>query len=318
MSCENYLVKNRRALSACIAIAALAWLQLPLSGQPKEPQEPAAPAASSQTPAPATPAPAATKPAPAASSSTEESTGLYGPWSVEAVYWMPSTHPDLRGGAAATDFSDLDYPKATKYSPGLKVSFPVSRTGMLNVSGFLLRGTGSIANSQNVAVFGTGYIPGDFINTRYTIENVRISLEDLFYPFPHKQGQKFRTKTLWEVQYVNMKSNFNAATVDSSGNPLAVTATGSRMVIYPTFGMAAEYNTSRHFRFSVEGSGFGLPHHSTIWDAGASLGYHHGRFELTVGEKIFHFSTSAQKDQYYKATLWGPYVALRWYGGKTL
>ena len=80
--------------------------------------------------------------------------------------------------------------------------------------------------------------------------------------------------------------------------------------------MAAEYNPSPHVRFNLEASGFSIPHHSTIWDGAASLSYHPGRYELTIGEKIFHFSTSAQKDQYFKATLLGPYVALSWYGGK--
>ena len=333
-----HFVRNHTGVWAGMAVSALLWAVPSVRGQqnpppaspPAAPSTPAPGTPASGTPAPGTPAPGTPAPgAPASGAQTpanpvpaaphpEPQSSLYGPWFVEAVYWLPSAQPDLRGGRAATAFSDLDYPKDTRSSPGLDLSIPVSSTGMLRVSAFEMRGSGNVPSVQSVTLFGTPFLQGDLINTTYTITNVKVSLEDLLYPFPRKEGQKFRFKTLWEVQYTNMKSNYSALETDSSGNTTTNTVQGARYVVYPTLGMAVEYNLSPQFKLNVEASGFSIPHHATIWDGGGSLSYRRGRVEVTVGEKAFHFSTSAKSDQFFRTTLLGPYAAVRWYGGKPL
>jgi hypothetical protein len=231
------------------------------------------------------------------------------------MYWMPQTQPDLRGGKASTTFENLDYPSVTKYAPGVALSIPVSAAGMINVSGFEMKNSGSIPAAQNVQLFSTAYVAGTPIVYSYSLYNIRVSYQDLLYPFPKKEGQKFRFKTLWELQYTNMKAGLDQITVDSSGNVSTNPVLGTRRVIYPALGMGGEYNFSRYARLNFEGSGFSIPHHSTIWNLDASLLVHRGHVGFEVGEKAYHFSTSAQNDQFFKATLRGPYAALRWYGG---
>src|SRR5215471_15560236 len=161
---------------------------------------------------PATPAPQTTETRPSS---------LYGPWSAEIFYWLTSTSPALRGGAAATGFENLNYPGNGKYTPGVSLSFPVSKTGMLNFSGFITKGSTSTTAAQALTLFGTRYASGDLVTANYTVRNLKLSLQDLFFPFPRKEGQRWRVKTLWEVQYASIITNPNAPlapTTDSSGN----------------------------------------------------------------------------------------------------
>jgi len=244
-------------------------------------------------------------------------TGLYAPWSAEIFYWLTYASPSLHGGiAAGTDFESLDYPGRGKYTPGVALSFPVSKTGMLNLSAFITKGTSNTTLTQAANLFSTSYAAGDLLTADYNIKDIKVSLQDLFFPFPRKEGQKWRIKTLWEVQYVNMKTNINAPfapTTDSSGNALVNTATGTRSVVYPTLGLGAELHPTRNLEFEIKGSGFAIPHHSTIGDTEASVGYRLGAVELLAGGKFFHFKTSVQNAEYFKTTLYGAFAGLRLY-----
>src|ERR1700686_1250332 len=122
-------------LSAIIALLVASCVQ----GQqpPLQPGTPAT-AAPQTTPAPQTPAPQST-PQPALRNQHETTTApppLSAPWSIEGYYWLTHTTPALRGGAAALDFENLDYPGNGNYTIGVAISIPVSKTAMLNLSGF--------------------------------------------------------------------------------------------------------------------------------------------------------------------------------------
>jgi hypothetical protein len=227
--------------------------------------------------------------------------------------------PALRGGANAPAFGDLDYPNRRKYAPSVSLNLPMSSTAMLSISGFVTKGASNSTATQDLNLFGTTYTSGTFLTSTYSVENFKASLQDLLFPYPRKEGQKWRFKTLWEVQYTNIGTNINAPfapTTDSSGNSLVTNSTGSHRVIYPTFGLGTEYHMSRNLELDFDGSGFTIPHHSTIGDAQGSLAYRLGHIELIAGAKFYHFKTSTQNTEYFKTTLWGPYAALRWYPTK--
>ena len=240
-------------------------------------------------------------------------------WSIEPFYWLTTTRPYLRGGAAAFDYENLDYPGNGKHTPGLAITIPISRAGTLVFSGFVAKGESNSTAPQNLDLFGTGYASGDFLSSNYTIKNFKLSFQDLLFPFPRKQGQKWHIKTLWEVQYASISTNINAPlapTTDSSGNLINNVATGNRRVIYPSFGLSGEYHLTKNLEVQGYASGFTIPHRSTIGDAEGFIGYRIGVVELEAGGKFYHFKTSAQNAEYFKTTLWGPYVALRLYPEK--
>jgi len=225
----------------------------------------------------------------------------------------------LRGGKAATDFENLDYASRNNRAPGISISLPMSGTAMLNFSGFITKGATSTTLAQNVDLFSTGYTPGEFLTAKYTIKDFRLSLQDLLFPFPRKDAQKWRIQTLWELQYASIATSINAPAApatDSSGNAVVNNSAGSRWVLYPTFGLGGEYHLTKNLELAASGSGFTIPHHATIGDAEGSIGYRFGSVELVAAEKLFHFKTSTQNAEYFKTTLWGAYAGLRWYPRK--
>ena len=129
--------------------------------------------------------------------------------------------------------------------------------------------------------------------------------------------EKFRLKSLWEVQYISVKTTVDAPlkeiTTDSSGTPIPNTAAGSRQVILPTFGLAAEYAIAPHVLLRAAASGFGIPYRADIWDAEGTISYRHNKWEILGGVKALHFKTSPQNDEYIAGTLSGGYVGVRWH-----
>ncbi|MES1261290.1 MAG: hypothetical protein ABUS49_06085 [Acidobacteriota bacterium] len=232
-------------------------------------------------------------------------------FSVELYYWrtMPGTGPDIRGGKQATGYSSIFAIGKDKGGPGIDISLPITRTGVLHFDGFLTKGDGNQIAPADTTVFGTSFTKGDYLSTQYQIESGRLYLDDLLYP--HKfPVAKLRFKSIWAIRYLRAKSTIDAplSTVTTG-----TTASSNRQVILPEFGLAAEYALTPHVLFRVDGSGFGIPHKSFIWDGAATLSYRHGQWSVEGGYKALGFKTSPNKDEYVRDTLAGGFVGIRYY-----
>jgi len=279
-------------------------------------QEPAAPA--TQPPAP--PAPAVTQPAasgktPAVPDYADKRTLTFGVWGWATI---PGTGPDIIGGQAATGFETLDSLGKYHLTPGVEASLPVTRTAEIHFEGFLSKGDGTQNAPANTALFSTGFNTGDFLSTQFQITSLRLSYEDLLYPFKFPVA-KFRVRSLWEVQYLAMQGTVDAPlranTADSSGNLISNSGSGTRTIILPTFGLAAEYAISPHVLLRAAASGFGLPHRAEIYDGEATVSYRMNRIEIRGGYKFVHFKSSPRIDEYVMGTVQGGFVGVRYHWG---
>jgi hypothetical protein len=130
-------------------------------------------------------------------------------------------------------------------------------------------------------------------------------------------ARHFRLKTLFQVQYITMKTVFDApvksATPDSSGNITSYATVGSKSFFTPSFGLGAHQYFSRNFRFEANFSGFWLPHRWHVLDTDAVIAYRFPNVELRVGAKGFIFRTSPNSDYFFRGTLGGLFVGLRWH-----
>lgn len=196
---------------------------------------------------------------------------------------------------------------------------PAGRANTLRLTYFRVQGHTNTTVTQTASIFGETYDPGDYIVANYTLQSAKLSWDYLSYTWNKRPG-KIRLKTLYEVQFVTISSNYYApfkpVTTDSSGNTDDNTANGSKNLIYPTFGLELQQAIGRHFRWELKGSGFGVPHHGVIWDAEGSLVLREGPVDVFVGEKAYHFKTSPQADEYFIQTLSGLYVGARYYWGR--
>jgi hypothetical protein len=233
---------------------------------------------------------------------------------IGAFYWLTQggTQPSLSGGSLAPDFEtikDLGKPKKT---PGIEVSIPISRTGELKLEYSRIKGDGNQTAPAVLDIFTTGINKGDFLATQYQMQHAKLYLDDLL--FPHKfPVAKFRLKSLWEVQWVQIKNTIDAPFL--AGTSLAETPSGTKTVILPTFGLAAEYALTPHVLLRVDGSGFGLYHRADMWDANALIAVRKGPVEVQGGVKALHFKTSPYSAEYESATFTGAFVGLLWHWG---
>ncbi len=296
------------ALCLGILIPLLAAAQLPPAAPAPAPPNPSAPAA------PAAPQPPTAAKKPTGPDYPDRRTLTIGVFDWAA---LPGTGPDLKGGLAATGYETLD--SLGKYhltTPGFEVSLPVTRTGVVHAEGFLSKGDGTQTATVTTTIFSTAYSPGDLLSTQYQITSAKIYYEDLLWPFKFPVA-KFRLRSLWEAQWVAVNSTIDAplkmVAADSSGNPISNTGNGTRTIILPTLGIAAEYALAPHVLLRAAGSGFGIPHRADLWDAEATASFRHGHWEVVGGFKALHFKSSPQIDEYVSGSIEGGFVGFRWH-----
>jgi hypothetical protein len=230
--------------------------------------------------------------------------------SVELFYWqtVPGSGPDIQAGKLATGYSSLFGLGKSKPAPGIDVRLPITRTGELRFEGFLNKGTGNQKAPLDTTVFGTSFATGDYLSTQYQITTGKLYLDDLLHPYKFPVS-KFRLKSLWAIRYLKVKSTIDAPLSTSTS---LTTGTGSQQIFLPEFGIAAEYALARHVLLRVDGSGFGLPKKSYVWDGNATVSYRHGQWSVEGGFKALGFRTSPAKEVYVRDILQGGFVGIRY------
>ena len=247
-------------------------------------------------------------------------------FSIGVMAWFPVQAPSIDKGHQAdwTQPTNTKLAGKPKYSPEGDIGIALGLHNALRFSYFQDRASGNLTTGPNeIRIWDNLYPAGSYLATDYKMQSAKISFDYLTWPYP-VESRKFRLKTLWQVQYVSIKTSFNAPLlpvtdssgnpiVDASGNPVDYHAQGSKTVFLPTFGIGLTQYVNRHLRLEANGSGFGIPHHSTIWDADGSANFRYGHWELRVGARAYHFKTSSQSDFLLKNTMASGFVGVRWY-----
>ncbi len=291
-----------------LVIGLLCCLSIPVFAQDNPPQQqpPSAPG-TPPTPKPKVELPPQPQGQPSKAPPAERDTG--GDYfSIMPFYWATSQNPMLAKshGSTVTQAGDFDFNGSKKYSYGGILTIPTSHENSLQFTYFRKQNQGNSTLAVNENYFGQPFAAGDVVAAHYTLQAFKLSWNYLTYPFP-SAGAKFRLKTLWEVQYATIRSNFDAP-ADANASPTE----GRKSVVLPTLGLGLEFHPAKHTMVEIKGSGFGIPHHADIWDTEANLVFRASRLELLVGGKAWHFKTSPHGDNYYSDTLYGPYAGLRY------
>lgn len=241
-----------------------------------------------------------------------------GGFSIEPIYWLNRAQPALFGGAQAAAYGSLSYPGKANPSYGAEISIPTGHSNTIRFSYFRTLGNANQTLTQSPTIYTEAYTAGDYLVASYTIQSAKLSWDYLSYTWRKEPGN-IHFKTLYELQYTTISTNIGApflpTTTDSSGNVDYNTASGSQSIILPTFGVEFEQSIHHRLRWEAKASGFGIPHHSVIWDAQADLALRIQKFELIAGERAYHFKTSPQAGQFFTDTLDGLFVGVRYYLG---
>ena len=239
--------------------------------------------------------------------------------------WFPldTLYMDKGHDQTYTYYSRVYMQGQPKISQGFDIGLAVGLHNSIQVSYWEARAAGDTTPSVDTYLWGNLYPNGTLLSTSYRLQNFKISFNYLTWPYP-VESRRFRLKTLWQVQYVGVRTAFDNPTLplfdangnpllDSQGNPLSYATEGSKWYVTPTLGFGTEYWKSKRLRFETNTSGFAIPHHSTTIDGDASINYRLGHWEFKVGAKGFHFKTSPTSDFYMRGWLYSGLVGIRWY-----
>src|SRR5262245_21585542 len=226
-------------------------------------------------------------------------------------------------GAAFTEPSQNTLAGKPKYARGAEVGLALGLHNSLRFSYFDMRATGEINAPTQLHLWEQTYDQGEVLTTDYRLQHGKLSFDYLTWPFP-VESRRFRLKTLWQLQYTNIRTGFDAPKkplvdnsgfplVDASGNPITYAGQGQRWFFGPEFGVGLAYYSGRHFRLEANGAGFAFPKRTSIWDADASANVRYGRFAVRFGAKGFHFKTSTNSDFFMRGTFYSGFAGIRWY-----
>lgn len=213
------------------------------------------------------------------------------------------------------DSSNFDYLSKPERTYGGRISFPIGTNGTLRGSYIQTQSRGSAISPIDLSLLGSPIAHNDVLSTYYKIEMVKVSYEYLTY-FWKKKSSEIRLKTLWELQRISISNEIDDFVPQADGTVSPTTASGTKSILSPTFGLGLEHTVSRNFRWEVRASGFGLPHRSDIGEMEADVAFRAGHFELLAGGRYLHFKTSPKGDQYNVGTIYGPSFSIRYYGKK--
>jgi len=235
--------------------------------------------------------------------------GEEGKISISLGGWIPVGHPvfDKGKGTTSTEASRIQFQGQDKFAPNVTVSIPGGGHNIVRISYFEATSAGNSTAPTDLNLWSTGYDSGEYLATHYRFRNVKFSYDFVTWPYP-VGSRRFRFKTLWQVQYVGLNSDFNNP-LNTSPSPAA----GSKTIVLPTLGLGITDYISQNLRIDVNASGFTIPHHSAIGDVEAAPALKLSRLEVRGGLKLFYFKSSPSADFYMKGRLAGAFVGLRFY-----
>jgi len=224
--------------------------------------------------------------------------------------WISTGQPVYDAGyaAASTEDAHVRIPGKSGTGYGASASLPAGEHNSIRITYFETKSTGSFIAPNNLNLWSVPFTQGDAVSTYYHLRGGKLSYEFVSWPFPIG-SRHFRFKTLYQVQYAKIDSNFTA--------PLSTTATipaaGSKTIILPSLGVGVTDYLSRYIHVDANASGFMIPHHGALGDADASISFRFSKLELQLGGRLYYFKTSTSSDYYMKGTLAGPIVGLKYY-----
>src|SRR3954447_11386165 len=173
-------------------------------------------------------------------------------WYIGLTGWLPvgKTYIDKGKEAAFTGSTFFQLPGTSKGQPGGEIGIAVGQHNSLRISYMFAKAAGTTTAPNDLVIFSQAYSKGDQLSTSYKMSNYKISYEYLTWPYP-VESRHFRLKTLWQMQYITFRSNYDAPvrsnTPDSAGNLTSFETTGSKSYFTPTFGLGAHEYATRHF-----------------------------------------------------------------------
>jgi hypothetical protein len=238
--------------------------------------------------------------------------------------WFANPRPNMeKGNDPYAYLGNIPLAGDSNYNNSVEGGVALGAHNVLRFAYFTSRGTGAELAPSEVGLYTQVYLQGDYLVTDYRIKSVKLSFDYLSWPYPVKTS-RFRLKTLWQFQYMQIRTGFDAPYIpitdslgnpllDSSGNPLSYATQGTERFYLPEVGLGVQEWINPHLRLEATGAGFIIPHHQNSWDYEGSANLRISHYEIRVGVRGYHFRTPGDREFWFKGTMNGPFIGIRLY-----
>src|ERR1019366_2327424 len=136
--------------------------------------------------------------------------------------WLPigQIWTDKGHAASFTDPSKLQLAGKAQASPAVEIGIAAGLHNSIRVSYFSTKRSGPTTAANEMVISTKSYAQGGHLPSNAKLSDYKLSYECLTWPCP-VEARHFRLKTLYQVQYITVKTTFDApilsATPDSTG-----------------------------------------------------------------------------------------------------
>jgi hypothetical protein len=224
--------------------------------------------------------------------------------SFQARFLFSDSVPEVRNDSgrveSGLELSD-DLSPTSQFSREYVVGVPTGDGNRLVFSFFSTSSKGGGRIDQTFEFFGQTFDINSALEAQYNIRNFRASWDLLSWPAGAKESDRFRFKTLWELQYLRVSGEVSTLDLE---NPIRISQ--SRSLLLPTFGVGFDWRARRDLDCNTRLSGFGLGSRGRVWNGEALCAWRVRGVHAVFGLRQFGASTGRASDQYFNIRFGGP------------
>ncbi len=224
--------------------------------------------------------------------------------SFQTRFWFSNSAPEVRNatrlGESGFDFSE-DLNSGRRNTREFLLGVPTGDGNRLVFSFFTTSYTGSGEIDQTFEFFGQTFDIDSELEAKFNVQSFRASWDYLSWPAGAKEKDRFRFKTLWELQYLRVGGEVRTLDLET---PLRNSQ--SRSLFVPTFGVGFDWRPRKNFECNTRLSGFGFLSSGRVWNAEALCALRVKGTHAVFGLRRFSARTSETSDQFFNIRTGGP------------
>lgn len=224
--------------------------------------------------------------------------------SLQIRFWFSNTAPEVRNGAGLVgsgfDFSE-DLSRGSRSSREYVVGVPTGDGNRVVFSFFSTAHTGTGEIDKTFEFFGQTFDIDSALEAQYNIRSFRASWDFLSWPAGATERDRFRFKTLWELQYLRVGGEVRTLDLETP-----IRSSQSKSLFLPTFGIGFDWRPQRNLECNTRLSGFGLLNRGRVWNGEALCAWRIKGVHAVLGLRQFAASTAQASDQYFNIRSGGP------------
>ena len=228
--------------------------------------------------------------------------------SFQARYWLTDAAPEVRNGAGliegGLDFGE-DLSRKNRGSREFVFGVPTGDGNRLVFSFFSTSHTGKGDVDRTFDFFGQTFDIDSALEAKYNIRSFRASWDFLSWPAGATKSDRFRFKTLWELQYLRVGGEVSTLDLETP-----IRSSQSKSLILPTFGVGFDWRPLKKLECNTRLSGFGLFNGGRVWNGEALCAWHVRGVHAMFGLRQFSANTARESDQYFNIRMGGPMFGL--------